>query len=148
MLQTISRTFHGRDIFSPVAAHLARGIPPSEFGPEIKDPIKPSYTKPKTLNKTIEGEVIHIDDFGNIITNITTKNLQEIGITEGDTINVKIGEKTMKLKLCKSYAEVPPNQPLTIIGSGETLEISINQGNAAKTLQISVGDKVILWRSS
>jgi S-adenosylmethionine hydrolase len=52
----------------------------------------------------------------------------------------------MKLKLCKSYAEVPPNQPLTIIGSGETLEISINQGNAAKTLKISVGDKVIFWK--
>ncbi|MCC6019464.1 MAG: SAM-dependent chlorinase/fluorinase, partial [Candidatus Verstraetearchaeota archaeon] len=85
--------------------------------------------------------------FGNIITNITTKNLQEIGITEGDTINVKIGEKTMKLKLCTSYAEVPPNQPLTIIGSGETLEISINQGNAAKTLQIDIGCNVILWKN-
>jgi len=148
MLKTISRTFHGRDIFSPVAAHLARGIPPKEFGPEIKNPIKPSYTKPKTINKTIEGEIIHIDDFGNIITNITIENLKEIGITEGDIINVKIGEKTMKLKLCTSYTEIPPNQPLTIIGSGETLEISINQGNAAKTLQTNVGDKVILWKSS
>jgi S-adenosylmethionine hydrolase len=148
MLQTISRTFHGRDIFSPTAAHLARGVPPSEFGPEIKDPIKPSYTKPKTTNKTIEGEVIHIDDFGNIITNITTKNLQEIGITEGETINVKIGEKTMKLKLCKSYAEVPQNQPLTIIGSGETLEISINQGNAANMLQVNIGGKIIVWKTS
>jgi len=146
MLKTISKTFHGRDVFSPVAAHLARGVPLSEFGPEIKDPIKPSYTKPKILNKTIEGEVIHIDDFGNIITNITAENLKEIGIMEGDIIKVKIGEKTMKLKLCTSYAEVPPNQPLTIIGSGETLEISINQGNAAKTLQTNVGDKVILWK--
>jgi len=54
----------------------------------------------------------------------------------------------MKLKLCKSYAEVPPNQPLTIIGSGETLEISINQGNAAKTLQINIGNRILLCKAN
>jgi S-adenosylmethionine hydrolase len=54
----------------------------------------------------------------------------------------------MKLKLCKSYAEVPPNQPLTIIGSGETLEISINQGNAAKTLQTNIESKITIWKTN
>ncbi|MEM1547311.1 MAG: S-adenosyl-l-methionine hydroxide adenosyltransferase family protein [Candidatus Methanomethylicia archaeon] len=146
MLKTVSRTFHGRDIFSPAAAYLARGIPPSEFGPEIHDPTKLSFTKPKISGNIIEGEVIHIDDFGNIITNISIKDLESINIGEGDLLNLETRNLKLKLKLCRSYTEVPHNTPLTIIGSSEFLEISINQGDAAKHFNIKTGDKILLGK--
>ena len=75
MLPKISSTFHGRDIFAPAAAHLDKGVPPKEFGPEIKDLTKPEFASVKQTNGSLIGEVIHIDGFGNIITNITEKDI-------------------------------------------------------------------------
>ena len=73
MLPKISSTFHGRDIFAPAAAHLDKGVQPSEFGPEIKDLTKPEFASVKRANSSLIGEVMHIDGFGNIITNINEK---------------------------------------------------------------------------
>ncbi|MEM0084520.1 MAG: SAM-dependent chlorinase/fluorinase [Candidatus Methanomethylicia archaeon] len=143
MLKCVSRTFHGRDIFCPVAAYLAKGIPPSDFGPEIFDPIIPTFVNPKVYGNIVEGEVIHIDDFGNIVTNISSEHLRLIGLSEGDFLNVKFGDNLLKLKFCKAYSDVPLGQPLIIIGSGGFIELSINQGDAAKTFNINVGDKIV-----
>jgi len=144
MLKSVSRTFHGRDIFSPVAAYLAKGVPLSDFGPEIFDPIIPSFANPKIYEGIIEGEVIYIDDFGNVVTNISSEHLKSIGLFEGDIVSVKFGDRHLKLKFCKAYSDVQLNQPLIIIGSGDFLELSINQGDAAKFFGIDVGDKIIL----
>ncbi|MEM3566789.1 MAG: SAM hydroxide adenosyltransferase [Candidatus Bathyarchaeia archaeon] len=91
------------------------------------------------------GEVIHVDSFGNIITNFTAKELESFGIREN--LNLKIRENSLKLKLCKAYAEVEAKKPLAIIGSHNFLEISVNQGSAAKMFNVKAGDKVILYRS-
>lgn len=147
MLREISRTFHGRDIFSPAAAYLAKGVPPSEFGPEIFDPVTPSFAKPKIISKTmIEGEIVHIDDFGNIITNIALDELKALGIEEGDTVIIEVSGRELELKLCKAYAEAPPNMPLTIVGSCGFLEISVNQGEASKFFGVSLGEKIFICK--
>ncbi len=142
MLPQVSRTFHGRDIFAPTAAHLARGLAPSEFGPEISDYVVPKFAEPGLSKNVLSGEVIHIDDFGNVITNVSMKELEKIGIKEGDMLHVKLKEDMIKLKLCTAYGEVKAKQPLAIIGSHNFLEISVNQGNAARRFRVGIGETV------
>ncbi|MEM3577244.1 MAG: SAM-dependent chlorinase/fluorinase [Candidatus Bathyarchaeia archaeon] len=143
LLPRISRTFHGRDIFAPAAAHIANGAPPSEFGPEVGEIIVPEFAKLVKRRDSIVGEVLHVDSFGNIITNFGEKELKLMRVD--DTVNVKLKNKRLKLKLCKAYAEAPLKQPLAIIGSHNFLEISINQGSAAEKFKVKTGDKVTLY---
>ena len=144
MLPKISKTFHGRDIFSCVAAHIATGIYPSEFGPEICDYVSIKFTKPWKNGKTLYGEIIHIDSFGNIVTNISLEDLEKEGISKGRYFFMKLRDKILKLKLCSTYSEVPIQSPLTIIGSSNFLEVSVNQGNASKTFNTKIGDLIII----
>lgn len=143
MLPRISYTFHGRDVFAPAAAHLANGISPSEFGHEIHKIATPKFAKITKRKNMLIGEVIHIDGFGNIITNLREKDCELMGIKK--TVKLKLKNTRLKLKLCKAYSEVKARQPLVIIGSHNFLEISINQGNAAENFQTRVGDKVTLY---
>lgn len=145
MLPKISHTFHGRDIFAPAAAHLATGTPPSEFGPEIHRIVTPKFAKITKKKNALTGEVIHIDGFGNIITNFKEKELESMSIKT--TVNLKLKNTKLKLRLCKVYAEVEAQQPLALIGSHNFLEISVNQGNAAENFKTKAGDKVTLYRS-
>ncbi|MEM2341082.1 MAG: SAM-dependent chlorinase/fluorinase [Candidatus Bathyarchaeia archaeon] len=148
MLKEISRTFHGRDIFGPAAAYLAKGVPPSEFGREIFDPIVPSFAEPKVYGDFIEGEVIHIDNFGNIITNITYDYLRSLGIKEGSLLGVRLKDKDLRLKLCSAYSEAEINMPLLIVGSADFLEISVNRGNASKFFGVRTDEKIIIYKIS
>jgi S-adenosylmethionine hydrolase len=143
MLSKVSSTFHGRDIFAPVAAHLANGTPPAKFGPEIRKIVIPRFAKIIKRRNTLTGEVMHIDDFGNIITNFEEKELGQIKIK--DTVNVKLKNTKLRLKFSEAYIEGECHKPLALIGSHNSLEIAINQGNAAQLFKIRSGDKVILY---
>jgi hypothetical protein len=145
MLSKISSTFHGRDIFAPAAAHLAKGTEPAEFGPEIDKIVIPKFAKVIKRNDVLVGEVIHVDGFGNIITNFGEKEVELMKIKH--VANVKLRKARLKLRFCKAYADVEPQKPLALIGSHNFLEISINQGNAAKAFKIRSGDKVTLFPS-
>jgi S-adenosylmethionine hydrolase len=145
MRPRIYNTFHGRDIFAPAAAHLANGTLPEEFGQEISEIATPEFAKIIRRKDMLVGEIIHIDDFGNIITNFGEKELELMNAKT--MVNVKLKAVKQKLKLCKAYAEVEPHKPLATIGSHNFLEISINQGNAAKTFKAKIGDKIIVYRS-
>jgi len=142
MLPEISRTFHGRDIFSCAAAHLARGVPPSEFGPEIHDYVFPTFARPSLEGDKLLGEIVHTDDFGNLVTNIFTEDLKKVNLKDGDVFHLKLGDKTLRLRLCSAYGEVPKQEPLAIIGSSGFLEVAVNQGSASETFQIGTGDPV------
>jgi len=142
VLPKISRTFHGRDIFSCAAAHLARGVSPPSFGPEVYDYVTPRFAKPYLKGDELFGEVLHVDNFGNVVTNISVKDLEKMGVQEGRFLYVKLGDKTLKLKLCSAYGEVPARSPLTIIGSSDFLEVSVNQGDASKAFQVKTGDPI------
>jgi len=144
MLKSTSRTFHGRDIFSPAAAYLAKGVPASNFGPEIKNLVMPSFARPGIQSGEIRGEVIHVDDFGNIITNIASKDLKELGIEEGKNLLLTLKKKGLTLRLCSAYGEVSSGMPLTIIGSSGFLEVAINRGNASQFFKAKAGDETIV----
>ncbi|OYT26021.1 MAG: hypothetical protein B6U95_08150 [Thermofilum sp. ex4484_82] len=99
--------------------------------------------KPHVQKDQIEGEIIYIDGFGNIVTNIYSEILEKVGISEEDKIKILLNDKLEKvLKICKAYNEVKKGEFLAIIGSGNFLEISINQGNAAKKLNVKEGAKI------
>ena len=141
MLSSISTTFHGRDIFTPVAAHITNGVPFEEIGKRIDDFIDLDFGQCEIRERAANGKVIYIDSFGNIITNIT-KEILEKGISYNKKIMVFIGEKQIEIPFVKSYGFVKKREMLATIGSSDFLEIGINQGNAAKKLTIKVEDKV------
>jgi S-adenosylmethionine hydrolase len=144
VLPTISRTFHGRDIFAPAAAHLSKGCTPSEFGPEIHDYLIPRFAKPQMRRGCLLGEILYIDDFGNVVSNISTKDLEKVGMKESCLLHVKFRKKVLKLKFCPAYGEVPVKAPLVLIGSSGFLEVSVNQGNASEAFKVKIGDSICL----
>lgn len=133
-----SSTFHGRDIFAPVAAALSNGLNPRKFGPGIDDPVRlPGSLEPEVLkNGDIRGRIIHIDRFGNCVTNIT-RDLVKPNAT------LRINGKTIR-KFRDFYGEGSANTPFAIWGSAGFLEISVNGGSAAKVLRAKRGDTVLL----
>jgi S-adenosylmethionine hydrolase len=140
MLSKVSKTFHGRDIFAPAAAHLTQEIKPSDFGPAIQDYIFPEFAKPHLRNGELLGEVLHIDDFGNIVSNITAEDLEKMGFHEGNSILVRLGGKTLTMRFCSAYGEVQAGTPLALIGSSNFLEVAVNQGSASRNFKAKVGD--------
>ncbi len=138
-------TFHGRDVFAPVAGWLAKGIPSGNFGEEITDYTKLNIPLPKVSGKNIEGNVVHIDRFGNLITNITHKNIQPL-MAEGVDLSsalVTIAGKEIK-GLKKFYAEAAPGEPGAIVNSSGALEIFLYRQNARTVLGIKRGEAVRL----
>jgi hypothetical protein len=140
MLPYVSFTFHGRDVFAPAAAHLANGTLPADFGTETMDYVIPTFAAPVSKGMELTGEVLHIDDFGNIITNITSKNLEKIEAKRQKFLTVRLMNKTSKIRFCKAYGDVTAKDMLALIGSHDFLEISVNQGNASKKLKTKAGD--------
>lgn len=137
MFPQVSSTFHGRDVFAPAAAHLDKGIKPSEFGLEITDTVKPKFASVERRNNSLVGEVWHIDDFGNIITNISHNDLPK-----NRMVNVKLQCVLQNISFGKTYAQVKPHEPLALVGSHGFLEIALNQGNAAQKFHAKAGDKI------
>jgi len=140
MLSEVSKTFHGRDIFAPAAAHLTVGIKPSEFGPAIHDYVFPEFAKPNVKQGELVGEVLSIDSFGNIISNIPAEDLTSAGFREGGSLVVTLGTKTLTVPLCSAYGDVPVGSPLLLIGGGNFLEAAVNQGSASKVFKAKVRD--------
>ena len=137
MLSKVSCTFHGRDVFAPAAAHLDIGVKPSEFGPEINDLVISEFASVKRKNDSLIGEVLHVDGFGNLITNISPR---EIG--QSKRVNLKLKNLLQNLALVKTYALAKPQQPLALIGSHGFLEIALNQGSAAEKFHSVAGDRI------
>jgi S-adenosylmethionine hydrolase len=139
-LPTISFVFHGRDIFSPVAAHLANGLPLHELGISFQDPIRLELPKPQRTNHGWRGEVTHIDHFGNLSTNIRVEHLGE-AMKQKDGINVRLGEREIH-GLVNTFGERPVGDLIALIGSTGNVGISIVNGNAVQMLGARIGDVV------
>jgi S-adenosylmethionine hydrolase len=136
-----SKTFDGRDVFTPVAAHLLNGMAFDEVGDKISDFITLDFDSIQKSGSSIQGEVIYIDRFGNIITNIP-KNMLTNHPSENAIIEFSFGKKSYKIPFVPSYGHVSLNQMLATIGSNDFFEISINQGNAAEELKVKPGSLV------
>lgn len=138
-------TFHGRDIFAPVAGWLSKGIPSGNFGDEITEFAKLNIPVPKVAGNTIDGNVVHIDRFGNAITNITYKDIQHLlpeGKGPGTAVVNIVGKEIRGLK--KFYAEAAPGEPGAVINSSGALEIFLFKQNARTGLSIKRGEAVRL----
>lgn len=140
MLPRVSFTFHGRDVFAPAAAHLANRMTPSDFGPEIDDYVVPTFAKPVLKDGELTLEILHTDDFGNIITNVIGKDLEKMRIKPKNLLSIKLKNKSLKIRFFETYGDVTRDVPLTLIGSHGFLEIAINQGNASKKFKAKAGD--------
>ena len=160
LLPHISNTFHGRDVFAPVAAHLSLGVQLAEIGTPIHDFVRLPLPTIQSSNGTLTGQIIKVDSFGNLITNISEDILasflfsstQNKGLIDQlckhtDTIKfeIRIGNTSLK-KLNGSYAESNAGEPLAIIGSFGLLEIAINLGSAESRLGLKNGGPVIVRR--
>ncbi|MDY6912535.1 MAG: SAM-dependent chlorinase/fluorinase [Chloroflexota bacterium] len=133
-LNPISDTFHGRDIFAPVAAHLSLGVPVCEFGETLSSPVTLACSQPEVgSDGTVIGRVIHIDRFGNLITDVKRSHLQ------GSDIRIEVMGHSI-FGLSSSYAEGP--ELLALIGSNGHLEIGVRNGNASDLLVVKAGDQI------
>jgi S-adenosylmethionine hydrolase len=138
-LSNVSSTFHGRDIFAPVAAHLSLGLKPERLGPAVRSWSAISLPKPIRKQGKLVGEVIHIDSFGNLVSNIDAEELRRF--SKGRPFLIRIGKRTL-MGMKEGYWEGKREQPMALFGSGGFLEISIREGNAQKLLKVRRGNPI------
>ena len=137
-LHPVSSTFHGRDVFAPVAGHLSLGVAPQELGEEVGEVVYLSVSPPRWEGETLQGKVVHIDRFGNLITDI-----QADVLSDDSSVDIQVkGRRIQGVSL--SYAE--GEMLLAVVGSYNTLEVAEKNGNAAHNLDASVGDAVRVVR--
>jgi len=141
MNERVSRTFHGRDIFAPVAAHIARGGKLSEVGPECEwEPARPGA---ETNAGAVDGCVLIVDHFGNLISDIPSALLDTVGARAD--LRVRLGDMHID-SLRDAFEDVPRGVALTYVGSGGHLEIAVNAGRASDLLGLGVGAPVRVER--
>jgi S-adenosylmethionine hydrolase len=136
----VSRTFHGRDVFAPVAAQLSRGADPQACGPVLDSIVELAVPVVQCTPGRLTGTVLYADRFGNLVTNIDSDTLSTFLV---GTLSVSIND-TQVAGPVETYAAVPPGMPLAIVGSWGMLEIAVRNGSAADTLAAAVGTPVIV----
>lgn len=141
-LQPVSQTFHGRDIFSPVAAWLSKGVAPAEFGPEVSDHIRLDLPVVERVSeKSLRGVVLKVDKFGNLISNFGEQEAPALFAVTPSSIKLLIAGQTIT-RLCRSYDDGGDDEFIAIIGSSGYLEIAARQASAAEKLSAGVGTPV------
>lgn len=143
-LQPLSNTFHGRDIFAPVAAYLAKGVDHEKFGDEITDFVRFNAPKPKPVDsKTLRGVVLRVDRFGNLITNFTPQDAPVLFQQQAPAFKIVVGKREVST-MRTNYAEGAPGEVFGILGSMGYLEIVANRGSAAQLVGSGKGTEVQL----
>jgi S-adenosylmethionine hydrolase len=143
----ISSTFHGRDIFSPVGAHIARGDDWEQVGPEIPKLVRLDLKPSKLDRQGLHGEVIAIDGpFGNLITNMSADDFLKLGYQHGDKLKVTIGSRHLELRFVKTFSDVPLKEPLLYVDSRGRVSFALNQANFASAYKIEPPQPVFIAR--
>ena len=138
-LEKVSATFHGRDIFSPLAARICAGIEPEKIGPIINDPVLLEWPEPDVGRESVEGTVIYVDVFGNLVSNIAEAHV--LPFLPGGRVFLK-GDEIGTPR--KSYEEIEKGTPLAIINSFGLLEIAVREDSAARRFNAGTGDEVVI----
>ncbi len=136
--QPVSSTFHGRDVFAPAAAHLARGREISSLGPEISDPVLLDLPSPREQDGALTGQVLMADRFGNLMTNLTRQAVE--GYLAGRPMTARMAG-TVVNGLSPSYAEAEPGQAVALFNSAERLELAVRQGSLLARLGLKPGNE-------
>lgn len=138
--QPVSNTFHGRDIFAPVAAWLSKSWQTASFGEEITDFVRFAIPKPKVSGNTIKAIVLRVDNFGNLITNLTAEIVPAL-VAPDAKFTIRVGNAAVT-KLLPTFAGGTAAEPFAIVGSSGYVEICVNKGNAARTVGAGRGAEV------
>jgi S-adenosylmethionine hydrolase len=142
--EPVSDTFHGRDILAPVAAHLSLGVGPALLGRPASEWVRLPWPEPAADEGGLTGEVVFIDDYGNLITNIPAASWADLG--EQPAL-VAVGGRAVG-PWVRTYSETSPGTPAALVSSVGLLEIAVNHGSAARVLEAAVGAPVVVkWRA-
>jgi S-adenosylmethionine hydrolase len=137
-LQPASQTFHGRDIFAPLAGWLSKGVTPAELGPEISDYVRLTLPEVKRITENrLHGAVLKVDKFGNLITNFSERDVPQMFAPATPQFSLTIAGRTVT-GLCRSYAEGEEGELFAIVGSSGFLEVAARQASAAEKLEVGV----------
>ena len=143
-LHPVSRTFHGRDVFAPVAGWLSKNWQPGSMGEEITDFKRLALPRPKEADGAIKGVVLKVDSFGNLLTNFKAEDLGTNPLEKGE-VQLQVGNHAVT-RFVPTFASGGAGEPVAYIGSSGYLEIAVNRGNASKTLGIGRGTPVVLTK--
>jgi S-adenosyl-L-methionine hydrolase (adenosine-forming) len=144
-LTSVSATFHGRDIFAPAAAHLSRGTPLASLGPPLRSIEKLELPRPVQSSRELRGEIIYVDTFGNLVSNIDRDRAAQLNACFRDkSLSVRIKRVTAAIPIVDTYAAVPKGAPLAIFGSFGLLEVALRDGNAATQFGAEPGSSLSL----
>lgn len=138
-LPRVSRTFHGRDVFAPAAAHLALGTPLPNFGRAVTDPVLIPWPRARWEGEALVGEVVHADRFGNLVTSVRAADLEGLGPPESLVVEVE-GKEVGCVVGC--YADLPLGGAGALVGSSDRLEISVREGSAVAKTGAARGSRV------
>lgn len=138
----IAPSFHGRDVFASVAAYLARSVSIEKFGPELneKELVEAPYKKGELKKGALEGEVLHIDGFGNCATNISSELLKVIDLKKGEFALIKLSRKEFKLRVLDTFGETMIGEGMLMDDTYGRIALSVNQQSAAENYSIKIGD--------
>jgi S-adenosyl-L-methionine hydrolase (adenosine-forming) len=139
-LPRVSRTFHGRDLFAPAAAHLALGLDPARLGPAVTDPVRLAWPEVRAVAGAVAGAVVHADRFGNLITSIHARSVEPLDAT----VVIRVGGR--EVPLAGTYGDLPTGRPGALVGSGGRLEVAVREGSAAALLRARRGTPVVVSR--
>jgi S-adenosylmethionine hydrolase len=142
-LPSVSTTFHGRDVMAPVAARLSLGLSPDELGPPVAQLADLPWPEVQRVANQIDGEVVEVDSFGNLITNITREMLR--GVPTDESVTISCDEHETQ-GIFSTYSDQPPMTLVALVGSGDKLELAIVDENASIMLGVKAGTPVrVAW---
>jgi S-adenosyl-L-methionine hydrolase (adenosine-forming) len=143
-LETISRTFHARDLFAPAAAHLALGVPLADLGPPV-DPealVALDIPRPDLGDALALATVLYIDSFGNIALNLTREDVEQIGIVSGSRVELDLAGEEYYAVMARTFADARPGDVILYQDSYGNMSVAISRGNAARMLHVSPGHRI------
>jgi S-adenosylmethionine hydrolase len=148
-LQNVSNTFHARDIFAPAAAHLAAGVPIEALGPEI-DPatlVRIEVPEPSIGRTQVSTTVLVVDRFGNVSTNARHEHLEQLGLEEGDRVEIRLSLDRYFAVVAQTFADAPPGELIVFEDSSGYVSLAISRGDAARLTGVAAGDEVRIART-
>lgn len=146
MLTPVSHTFHGRDIFSPVAAHLAAGVELEELGPALEPSalVRLELPTPQVGQARIRATALYVDRFGNIQLNLTSSDLERVGIVPGTKVEVEVRFERYFAVAARTFGDVQPGDIVLYEDAYRNIALAINSGDAARMFSVRVGQEVLL----
>ena len=146
MLDPVSRTFHGRDVFAPVAAHLAVGLDPAELGPPVEPDslARLELPEPQVGGSRIVATVLYVDRYGNVQLNLTAEHLSRVGIDPGTRVEVEVGFERYFAVAARTFADARMGDIVLYEDAYANIALAINRGDAARMFAVRVGDELRL----